>query len=264
MRKLLKFEFRKLLHSKSFYICLAIMLFMIFIVAQSNQSAFEFSLQENGIVHTDEVAAEVGKEARCDGVGAMLMAVYSSEYILIAGIFVAIFICDDYSQSILKNIYSKGYSRNKVILSKLLTILIATSAMYILVCLYAFILGASYFGVGEGGAKIFVKMLVQYISCIANVSFAFAISSWIRKKGASITIIVFAALIISLILSLIDKIIWAGQSNHATNLYFYSFPTELAELDVLGKRVVFILFASLIYTALFVFWSFFSNRKNEI
>ena len=107
MKNLLKLEFRKLKTRKSFYICIAVMVGMFAI------STFTI----NGLINPD-----FSEDLGLSGINSLIGALSSSSFTMISGIFVALFVCEDYTSQTVKNIYAKGYSRTKVYLSKLNTI----------------------------------------------------------------------------------------------------------------------------------------------
>ncbi len=96
MNNLMKFEFRKLFKQKSFYICTAVMLGMSFIGLLLNK-ALASNPDFNIVLPTAS--------------SALLSAVSSSSFTMVCGIFIALFVCTDYDQQTIKNVYSRGFSR---------------------------------------------------------------------------------------------------------------------------------------------------------
>ena len=90
MNNLLKFEFRKLFNQKSFYICTGVMLALSFIAMLFNKA-----LAENSDLNTVMPTAK----------SALLSAISSSNFTIICGIFIALFVCTDYDQQTIKNVY---------------------------------------------------------------------------------------------------------------------------------------------------------------
>lgn len=114
MRKLLQFEFRKLRQQKSFYICCFLLIVFVLLSALLNKIILEHS--------ADPIQAPTGT----DGITSALA---SGNITLIIGIFTALFVCEDFTDGIIKNIYAKGYSRNKVYFSKLIVVLFFPSLL---------------------------------------------------------------------------------------------------------------------------------------
>ena len=124
MRNILKFEFHKLFRQKSFYICSAIM--VVFSVL--------------GIMITKSLAENNPEliTGNLSGLSALLSAITSANFVMISGIFIALFVCTDHDNQTIKNIYSRGFSKTKVYISKLIVCLCAVIVMF------AITLGASY------------------------------------------------------------------------------------------------------------------------
>lgn len=122
MSKLLKFEWRKLWQSKSFYIIfglglLSTILFMIL-----------------GKVLTDVFATPDGNP-----LASMLVVLSNSGFVSLLGVYLVIFACADYSQQTIKNIYARGYSRTAVYFSKYLISLLVTWAVALFYMVFSFL-----------------------------------------------------------------------------------------------------------------------------
>ncbi len=251
MKKLLKLEFRKLRKQKSFYICTIVMVVLLFVSAITSKAlcnaSSEFAAQYNG-----------------SGIAAMISAISNCSFLLIAGIFVALFVCDDYEQQTIKNIYSKGYSRSQVYGSKFISSMIAVTIMFIVVVCSACFFGTIYFGLGESeGTNIFGLLAVQYINCMANMSLYFAISCVLRKTGSSVAGVFVAPLLVNMILGLVDSFLKSEKIVFA-NLWVSSFINDLSVLTVEHNRFMVCLAASLVYIPLFVIAGLYFHKKIEL
>lgn len=250
MKKLLKLEFRKLRKQKSFYICMIVMVVLLFLSTMTSKAlcnaSAEFAAQYNG-----------------SGIAAMISAISNCSFLLIAGIFVALFVCDDYEQQIIKNIYSKGYSRSQVYGSKFISSMIAVTIMFIVVMCSAFLFGTIYFGLGESeGTNIFGILAVQYVNCMANISLYFAISCVLRKTGSSVAGIFVAPLLVNMILGLVDSFLNLEKVTLAS-IWVSSFISDLSVLTIEHNRFMVALFASFIYIPLFVAIGLYFHKKLE-
>ncbi len=94
MKKLLKFELYKLKKTKSLYICSAIILALLL-----------FSLLIR-LILTKTWGEELMEKP--SAVGSMLSSINSSDFILVVGIFIALYVCSDFSQHTIKNIFSRS------------------------------------------------------------------------------------------------------------------------------------------------------------
>ena len=126
MIDLLRLEFRKLKRQKSFYIILVLMLAFVALSAVSTK------LLEHLAEQINEVGEAMGGERfNASGEGVLLGFASSSMFSMLAAIFVAIVVCDDYGNSIVKNIFSRGYSRMDFYFAKLVYLVVTTSVMFL-------------------------------------------------------------------------------------------------------------------------------------
>ena len=104
MEKIIKFEFDKLFRQKSFYVCTIIVLGLTLLSAVSKN-----------VMLSSELGATIAKP---DGWSYAASAVSNSQLMMILGIFTAMFVCSEYDENTLKNIYSRGYGRIPVYIGK--------------------------------------------------------------------------------------------------------------------------------------------------
>lgn len=250
MKNLLKLEFRKMRKQKSFYICTIVMAALLFLSALTANALSEIPKLSEG--------------TRSSGVDMAVNAVNNSSFILIAGIFVAIVVCDDYEQQTIKNIYARGYSRKRVYLSKLFSVLVGVTIMFAVILLCAFILGSAYFGVGSAEPFKLIRLLaVQYAACMANMGLCFLLSSLLRKNGSSIAATIVVPMIASMALGMFDSFMKFKDFSTAS-LWVSSFPGELSTISVSVERLTVCFIASLIYIAVFAVIGMFFNKKVEL
>lgn len=251
MKNLLKLEFRKMRKQKSFYICTAVMLGLLFL------SVLTANALANG-------SPALAGQFTASGMDSMMNAVNNSSFLMIAGIFIALFVCDDYEQQTIKNIYARGYSRKQVYLSKLLSVWIGTTVMFVIVLLCAFVLGSAYFGTGSLRDPRFISVLaVQYIACMANMGLCFLVSSLLRKNGSSIAATIIAPMMVNMLLGMLDSFM-KFQDFSTTSLWLSSFVGDLSTLAVTGERLMVCLVASLIYIPVFAAVGVCFHRKIEL
>ena len=156
MNNLLKFEFRKLFNQKSFYICTGVMLALSFIAMLFNKA-----LAENSDLNTVMPTAK----------SALLSAISSSNFTIICGIFIALFVCTDYDQQTIKNVYSRGFSRNSVYFAKYIVCVISTIVMFAVILVFTYVAGDVFFkGTAETGNYLGL-IAGQFLYCLAYSSF---------------------------------------------------------------------------------------------
>ena len=255
MKDLLRLEFRKLRTQKSFYIILAIMFVLVVI------SALTTKLLENLAAEINEVGEALGGESfNASGESVLLGFVSSSAFLTLTAIFVPIVVCDDYGNSIVKNIVSRGYTRTDFYFAKLIYLIVVTSVMFLVSSAVAAIFGALLFGIGGDTGKIALLIAVQYLACVASVTLYFAISSMIKKLGGAIAICIFAPMILSLVLSLIDSAV-NFESFSIADYWLSSFTTSLSDIAVVTKRIIVCAVFSIVYACVFAAVGYaFTNR----
>ena len=259
MGNLLKFEFRKMKRLKSFYICLGLMLVSVLITAVT-LNLIDMSSIEDQLSELDQASINLAK----NGVDFMLSAVSNASYLTIVGVFVAIFVCSDFDEQTIKNVYAKGYTRQSVYFSKLIATLVLSTIMFVACLAFAFAVGTAFWGVGEGSVlKILAVVGVQYVACIANVMFFFAISILLSKMGISIALNIIAPIVISLVLALVDTIIKI-KDFALSNYWMTTFITDTSFLSITTTRLLVCLAFSVIYIVALVVLGLNFARKKEI
>ena len=248
MKNLLKLEFRKLKTRKSFYICIAVMVGMFAV------STFTI----NGLINPD-----FSEDLGLSGINSLIGALSSSSFTMISGIFVALFVCEDYTSQTVKNIYAKGYSRTKVYLSKLITILISTTVMLIIIDLVAFALGTALYGVGKNSDKLLPVLATQYIIAMAEVTFAFTIASVIRKTGGAIACIIIAPMFLGVLLGLADTFI-PFENFTISKLWLSNFLSVFQTLDISTNQILLYILGSLIYFTIFNIIGLYFNKNIQL
>lgn len=250
MKNLLKLEFRKMRKQKSFYICMLVMIGLLFLSV----------LTANAIRQNPEFA----EQFTASGMETAAEAINNSSFLLIAGIFVALCVCDDYEQQTIKNIYARGYSRKHVYLAKLIAVWIETSIMFAFILICAFLLGNVYFGSSDFSLFRFIYILaVQYAVCMANMALCFLVSALLRKNGSSIAAAIMVPMIANMLLGMLDSFIKIKNFS-LTDVWVSSFIQDLSTLSVNNERLTFCLIGSLIYIVLFTIIGIGFHKKIEL
>lgn len=260
MKDLLKLEFRKLKNQKSFYIITAIMVIFTLIAAFTSKFLADFVTEAN------EAASELsGETMPVSGLGILLGFASMGNFQLLAAIFVSINVCDDYENSIVKNIFSRGYSRVNYCFAKFVYVLAVTSIMCLISVALSAVLGAALFGIESADfGKVILLLFLQYIVCMTCVSLFFCISTALRKLGASIAVNILVPSVFSLILGLIDTLLIKSSDFAVSDGWFMNFTTDLSDLTVGAGRIAFCAAASIIYFAAFTLLGTLAGKKAEI
>lgn len=251
MKNLLKLEFVKLKRRKSFYICTLIMLGLVIISNLTIKAVLS-------------LLPDVIGDITSSGIDSLVSGLSNSSFTLIASIFVILFVCEDYTNQTIKNIYAKGYSRTNVFLSKIISVVISTTIMFLIVEIASFISGTLFFGIGKiESYKFLLLIAAQYLAAMAEIIFAFVIASIIRKNGGAIACVILAPTIIALVTGLVDVTI-NSETISITNLWLSNFLPDLSTLTIDSKRIATCVIGSLIYIFLFGTIGLYLNNKKDV
>ncbi len=249
MKNLLKFEFHKLFKAKSFYICTAIIFLMSLLTVAI--SVLFSNIQVEGMTITKAGPLET-----------MINAISSSNFTMISGIFVAIFACYDYEQQTIKNVYSHGFSRNKVYFAKFIVCMAATLIMFALTLIFNYLLGLGLLNGPYKDGNYLGLILGQIIYCITYSSFIFALALIIKKTGFSIALAILGPSLITLVITLVDSLLKLKEVK-ISSYWFGSFSSDLVSLATTNNRLLIVIGLSIAYCVLFVLGGYFINRKQE-
>lgn len=252
MKNLLAFEFRKLFRSKSFYIILAVLTANILLV----------QLLQYSWANTPEpwTAAPTAFS--------LLKSAGSPELVplsLYAGIFIALFVLEDYTCGAIKTVYGKGYSRGAVFTAKFFVAELAALLFFALSCGLNFGLGMLFFQKGTAPARLAVTLLVQLAVFLAYGAIYFWFTALLKKAGGTIAAIVFVPSVFQLLVSLANS--WIQKTHKNVDLVKYTLSdtlTKLTATDPSAKTLIFCLIVALCYGVIFTLLSYLAHHKREI
>ena len=245
MMSLLRFEFRKLWKQKRFYICTGVMVSLILL---------------SGV--TTKVL--LGDATGMTAIELMLNAVENSSFLMIAGIFVALHICEDYEQQTIKNIYARGYTRTEVYFSKLVTAWLSTTIMFLMIVLISFVLGNIYFTAGSADVGKLIELLfVQYLVCMANISMFIALSTVFRTNGSSIAATIVFPMLVNVVLALLDSYLKL-EKIHLADYWVSSLSNGLSTLTMHNGKMVQCGILAVIYCMIFIAIGWHFSKKVEL
>ena len=246
MGKLLKFEFRKITKQKSFYICFGI----VFLLAVLN------------VVLTKSLSSE--SEEVIFSTGSMLVKSLSgSSFMMILGIFTALYVCDDYTNNTLKNIYAKGYTREKVYLSKYIMSVLVAVVMSLITMAITVALCSMNGATQDLQSSIIKSILSQIILVIAYQSLYFGVSMIFGHVGGSIAFNLVGPSLVVTILTLITSILKIDSLNISSfwlDSAFNSVTILNPSNEIITKGVI----MGLIYIVIFCVGGLFLTKKKEI
>lgn len=247
MNNLLKFELKKLFTTKSFYVCL--ILSAVFIIL-------------NGMaVHN---LIKDGQEIVNSGFLFAKKAINNGNVLILSGIFVALFVCEDETSGTIKNIYAKGYSRTQVFIAKFIVSLSGVLLMTFVSILSAFLIGTILWkNTIPLPNHYYLTLLTQVIIVMAYHSIFFAISIISGKLGTSIAFNIVGPMLIKVVLSMSDAFL---KNNHfkLTNYWLDSFMINLTQEKILLNDVTIAILLCILYAITFSLIGLKLNQKKEI
>lgn len=247
MINLLKYEWRKLWRSKSLYIVFSIGFISIILSMMLAKVLLE-------IFHATPNATE-----------SMLSVLTMSNFVSLLGIYIAIFVCDDFSQHTIKNIYARGYNRSAVYFSKYLISLFVSMAVALLYIgfgfLFALVLGGY---VGDMSADLWRDLVLQLWVVVGLHGLFFGISMMVGKIAGSLALNLVGIAVAFGLLSLIFQI-----AKVDFNIMLYELEMILGGLahvsgDAPHPGLVRAIVMPIVYTVVFVGGGWLVNRRRDV
>lgn len=250
MGKLLHFEFHKLIRQKSFYICLAVAVAMLFI------STYTTYLMQKDAVDVSQMGI--------DGMSVMIGAVSGGTLSMVIGVFVPLFVCEDYVSGTIRNIVTRGYTRLGIFLAKLIAVLFASAIMTIVCMVAGYLVGVLFCAPGEQPFDAYtVKILLcQLAVMLAEASLFYAISTVLQKTGGAIAICLVLPMVLTIVLALADTAL-AEKEIQLSGYWLERINGTLAVFDVKSEDMKKALLTALSYFVVTTVGSFVAIAKKE-
>ena len=256
MKDLLRLEFRKLKRSKSFYIILAIMAAMLLITGISYKILANYAAEIGEISGGETIIPQTFQAF-------LLTFASASNFSMLTAIFVSIIVCDDYDNHIVKNIFSRGYSRPNFYFAKLVYVFITTSIMFLCMVVLALAFGGAVFGFEGIEGRVFLLIGGQYVVCMAGVALCYFIAMAVKKLGGTIALNIIVPTFVPLLLGLADTALKIKNFKIA-DIWCDSFLKSLTDTGVGTGRLIACFIGSIIYIAVFIFAGYAVSRKTEV
>ena len=250
MGKLLHFEFHKLIRQKSFYICLAVAVAMLFI------STYTTYLMQKDAVDVSQMGI--------DGMSVMIGAVSGGTLSMVIGVFVPLFVCEDYVSGTIRNIVTRGYTRLGIFLAKLIAVLFASAIMTIVCMAAGYLVGVLFCAPGEQPFDAYtVKILLcQLAVMLAEASLFYAISTVLQKTGGAIAICLVLPMVLTIVLALADTAL-AEKEIQLSGYWLERINGTLAVFEVKSEDMKKALLTALSYFVVTTVGSFVAIAKKE-
>ncbi len=251
MNKLIKLEFRKLLSSTSYYVCLAVCLAMLILTSFVSKM----------------MAEQLNQLDAFNAIKTTRTALDNSMLSLISGIFLAVFVSQDESLGTIKNVVSRGYSRVKIYFSKYIVSLVGILIYSLIILLVGFLFGFCISGVGTIDSNFFISIFGELLVMIGFHALFFMFSTIFSKNGIIITLNIATPLIIKLALGLVDSFLSGKNIKIGFQFGDYwldglmsSFNAKTMSAGELSGSII----MSIVYIALFITLGLIIYRKKEV
>jgi ABC-2 type transport system permease protein len=199
MKELLAFEFRKLWRSKPFWICTIVGVILNIVSVILTYATTNIA---NSLAGADGAIPGISSYS---GIKFLRQTAAGGNQVILFAIFVTLFICADFSEGTIKNILSRGFSRELLFVSKSITIMTGGLILGILCMASAFVTGSIIFGVGdEFDSQLVISLLLQLLGLLAYVMLDVFLAVLFTKAGGAMTLGIILPLIVPLIAQLID------------------------------------------------------------
>lgn len=250
MGKLLHFEFHKLIRQKSFYICLAVAVAMLFVSTYTT-----YLMQKD--------AVDIGQMG-IDGMSVMIGAVSGGTLSMVIGVFVPLFVCEDYVSGTIRNIVTRGYTRLGIFSAKLIAVLFASAIMTIACMAAGYLVGTIFCVPGEQpfDADTVKTLLCQLAVMLAEASLFYAISTVLQKTGGAIAICLVLPMVLTIVLALADTAL-AEKEIQLSGYWLERISGTLASFDVKSEDMKKALLTALGYFVVTTVGSFVAVAKRE-
>lgn len=249
MGKLIKFEFYKLIKNRAFYICLGVLLL----------------LSGLGIYLNEMLKEEIGALAiDMTRLSCVMTSVPTSSISMMLGIFISLFVCEDYTVGTIRTILARGYSRFEIFFSKYLAVLATALVMTVAVQFFALMLGIFFFlgdEVSFGGEQIRI-LLCQFVVVIAYTSLFFAVATMLQKTGTSIAFCVVIPMLLSILLQVLDMA-FVEKEIVVSAYWLDGLASSISGVTVKSHDLNVALFSSLAYIVVSLVGGWFGSVDNE-
>ena len=260
MAALLKFELRKLLQNKALYICLGISLFLL-IINTITLKVMDDILREE----MEATYAEMNMPYQSSfSALSLIKSTFNNNTAIVEAIIVTLIVCEDFTGDIIKNIYSKGYTRSQVYFSKLISSLIGFLGIYLIGTIVSFVLGVILSGsIGSVGENFALSMVCIVLIVLAYFAIYFALSMIFKKTAPAIVFSILGPTLVYILTVLIDAFI--NNENFSISDYWITgLMTNLSLVNVETKFITAGFIVPIILIVGFMILSFFLNKKKDV
>lgn len=271
MINLISGELYKLFRRKAFYICgiLMCILSVLSVVSIKVSSAMvdENQLRMSGLSE-EQIASTLSKLTGYTGIRYIPVSFAQTDMCgIVLGIFIAMIVTSEFSNGTIKLYASKGISRMKLYLSKLLVCCFATLIYLVLMAIPGFIVASAFWGVGTVDKTIIAELikivLLETLIYFAITSIVVCLCNLFKNSGAAIIASVMFILVFSNVFEVINLIFEKHKINSG-KYWIVSMTGEIAHFNIINEEVIRVLIGSVIYIAISTLAGYYVFRKRDI
>lgn len=240
MINLLKSDFYRLFRSKAYYICILVSCLLFaagaFIIKWSNQ----LMAQAQKLETVPELPFK-------SGLSYGFTAFSSGDVHIFMAIFIAIFVTAEFTHGTMKNAVSKGFSKIKIYLTKLITMTAATYIMVLVMLLIGFAAGTivtgNFIAEGDNFALLLRMVAIELLLHLSLTAVFVMIGMIIKNNGGTIAISIigiftFGPLIYQLLDMLFDPKKSFTNYGLQNNIKFFYLNLEKTSDDIIRAILV--------------------------
>lgn len=266
MKSLINFEFRKLFRSIAFYVCcitiIALIVLQISLMWQMERIANEIS--NNNTDFSEDVTTSEEEKEVYTGRSLMMSSLADSGLITVIAVFVAIFVCRDFSEGTIKHTVSRGYSRVKIYFAKFMVATIGIVIMSVASIFAAFATGSTIWKTGESLSLSQLGILLSQLLCVlAYFSIFYCVAVCTKKSSLTITFGIVGPMIISPLITFADSLIKNNSAIKPSDFWIANCLNDISTEVVADKILARSVSCGVVYFILFVALGVLAIRKKE-
>lgn len=256
MDRIIKFEFSKLFHSASFYVCGGCVMLLALLgelLLMFTETFFGYSFKELGTL------------GLYSGTICLTNGASMGNLPMILGILVAISIGSEYSNKTFKNVWSRGFSRFQSYVAKLIVMSVAALIYALLMMIVCFLLGTALCGIGKPLEVTQLIALIIQLFLVVALAVAFCLIAFMFKKTSiSVVIAVMIPSLLSMGASAIDLAFKFKEIDFEISPFILTNQIALIAIDQDTVTISKAFICGVVYLVFCSISGYFVMRKDEI
>ena len=254
MLKCVKYELRKILSNRWFYIGTLVMIVLLGISTYTVRFVADHPeyLQEGSV-----------QDLTVSGLHSLQDALNTGSFTLVMAVVISVYVCSHFSQGLLKNELVSGYSRQKLFLGKYIAAILVSDLTAVVTMLFSFGVGTVLGGVGVTPTDhLALNLVAQVILMNGYVSIFFFVATLIKKLLPAVLVNLFLPTIIGTILSYSEFLFHSKL--HVYRVWLDVLAGDLFHVTTEHLNYAFYFIIAIIYCVVFATASAVSVKKVEV